>query len=303
MHKNGPYEKREGRWHDSGGLLRLFMMTVMAILLVLVLSMIISATPTLSLTLLPTAVDIPTVTANNQWTPLFQDFGGVTMAQVPPGCFMIGTSDTDIAAFVKEKYGGTAADYSQETPQIRICFDKQFWIDKTDVTQAQFKQFGGQAAGKPAFPNANFPMNNITWFEARDFCEKQRQARLPTEAEWEYAARGPDDLIYPWGNMPGTDAVVRPGEGNVGISPTGASWVGVLDMSGNVWQWVSTLYMPYPYVPNDGRERDSNTNDMRVLRGISLYPGQGQFILRSASRLGFEAAIRSVDLGFRCARS
>ncbi|MBK8034107.1 MAG: formylglycine-generating enzyme family protein [Chloroflexi bacterium] len=132
-----------------------------------------------------------------------------------------------------------------------------------------------------AFPGEARPVENINWFEARDFCAL-REARLPTEREWEYAARGPDSLTYPWGNVfvpenvvynrvaaQGTADVVD-AEGNP-ARPGGASWVGALDMSGNVYEWTSTRYdeldysqltlnfqglFPYPYRENDGREAD-----------------------------------------------
>jgi formylglycine-generating enzyme required for sulfatase activity len=128
----------------------------------------------------PVAMTISTVTANARWKPVERSFDGVAMMLVPPGCFMMGSDNGD----------------SGERPVTKICFDQPFWIDKTEVTQRQFKQFGGKAANLSYFQGDNQPVEMINWFEGRDFCAK-RGARLPTEAEWEYAARGPNDLTFP----------------------------------------------------------------------------------------------------------
>jgi formylglycine-generating enzyme required for sulfatase activity len=230
---------------------------------------------------------IPEVKANNQWRPQFQSFDGVEMALVPPGCFMMGSAD-----------GGRS-----EKPVNKQCFDKPFWIDKTEVTQKQFKALGGVAAEPSFFEWANHPVEQITWLEARDFCAK-RGTRLPTEAEWEYAARGPDNLVYPWGNTFDGSKVVwlRNGTVDVGSLPGGASWVGALDLSGNVAEWVSTLYKPYPYNKDDGRESNSDTGGSRVMRGggWSSYEVPPTLFSASARVDGFGTPSST---GFRCVQS
>jgi formylglycine-generating enzyme required for sulfatase activity len=242
------------------------------------------------------------VTANSQWTPQSKTFDGVVMALVPPGCFLMGTGDADIAALNKQ-YNTTW--FSHESPQTKICFDRPFWIDKTDVTNGQFRRFNGIAGSDSAWTGDNRPQEHITWFEARDFCTL-RGARLPTEAEWEYAARGPDDLVYPWGNNWNADnAVYERNSGmqtaDVGSKPGGASWVGALDMAGNVWQWTSSIYWPYPY-KDDWRESNTDTIFERVLRGGSWF--NHLILLRSAGRDQRRPSyMDSLDSGFRCARS
>jgi iron(II)-dependent oxidoreductase len=229
------------------------------------------------------------VSANNQWKAQVRSFDGVDMVLVPAGCFQMGSSGE-----------------VDERPVTRICFEVAFWLDRTEVTQSQFRRLGGQAVSKPAFAGDNRPVEQITWFEARDFCAK-RGARLPTEAEWEYAARGPDNLMYPWGNSFDGGKVVynrtsSQGTADVGSKPAGASWVGALDLSGNVYEWVSSLYKPYPYAASDGREGNSGTSSARVLRG-------GAWVNADSSLLG--GAYRHSDFpgfgyrisGFRCARS
>jgi formylglycine-generating enzyme required for sulfatase activity len=267
-------------------------------------------TPTATFT--PSPTPYPTVTANNQWTTVAQDFDGVEMVLVPPGCFMMGSEEGE----------------SDEVPVHEICFDEPFWIDRYEVTNAQFAAFLNQGSNQSAegveyldtddedariqqngtwaaeTEFADHPAIEVTWYGARDFCAS-RNARLPTEAEWEYAARGPDALVYPWGNDFVADNVVYSGNSGgqtaaVGSRAGGVSWVGAYDMSGNVWEWVSSLYQSYPYEMGDGRE-DTNSTDVRVLRG-----GSWDFItnlLRAADRFWYSPVLTFNGFGVRCARS
>jgi formylglycine-generating enzyme required for sulfatase activity len=236
---------------------------------------------------------MPTVASNKQWTPITQSFDGVEMVLVPPGCFMMGGEDGD----------------ADEKPVHEQCFEQPFWIDKTEVTNAQFAQFNGQAGRASNWTDPKRPRESITWFEARDFCLK-RGARLPTEREWEYAARGPDNLTYPWGSdFVAADVVYRNNSNkqtvNVGSKPGGVSWVGALDMNGNVWEWVSTIYdqdrFPYPYKADDGRESNTDTNSARGLRGGSWFSNDNH--VRAALRFRSNPSNRVTIGGMRCARS
>jgi iron(II)-dependent oxidoreductase len=226
------------------------------------------------------------VAHNADWNPIDRAFNGVMMMRVPAGCFEMGSWDW-----------GT-----EEQPVETVCFDEPFWIDQTEVTQAQFRQFRGVRANPNYYSGEQRPAETITWFEARDFCAL-RDARLPTEAEWEYAARGPDNLVYPWGNtFDANNAVFNSDDGtaDVGTRSEDASWVGALDMSGNVLEWTSSLHLPYPY--GDDHESDGDTSSQRIGRGGS-YLSVEAVTMRGARRVGYYPDSTGDHVGFRCVRS
>jgi iron(II)-dependent oxidoreductase len=202
-----------------------------------------------------------------------------------------------------------STDFSYAIPVHEQCFDQTFWIDQTEVTQGQFARLGGVQADPSGYSGENRPVENITWFEARDFCEL-RGARLPTEREWEYAARGVESWIYPWGNAALNSTLAIYGRGSsqgtadVLSVPDGNAWVGAADMAGNVWEWTSTIYdqtrFPYPYSLTDGRDNLNDDISNRVLRGGSwLINGDD---LRAANRYWLVPTDQFDLLGFRCAR-
>ncbi len=252
-----------------------------------------------TLTPIPTNTPLPTIdptitsaisqniTSNSQWKPIIRKINDVEMALVPKGCFKIGSDvKTDNAS-----------------PKNTICFTNPFWIDRTEVTNKQFLTFGGYAAQAIYFKGDNRPREGVTWFEARNFCVK-RGSRLPTEAEWEYATRGPDELIYPWGNYGQIFANYNSKETTeVNLYPEGVSWVGAVDLIGNVEEWVNSLYLPYPYNSTDGRE-DSKILDLpRVVRGGSWsFYSPDNIQLQSFYRHGFVPDDKTVATGFRCAK-
>jgi formylglycine-generating enzyme required for sulfatase activity len=228
---------------------------------------------------------------NADWVPVTHAFAdGVPMVLVPAGCFDMGSDN-----------GG-----DDEQPINEQCFDAPFWIDLTEVTQADFERLGGRKANANRFDGDQRPVEQITWFEARDFCAR-RGARLPTEAEWEYAARGPAEWDYPWGAAWNASNAVwdrssSQGTANVGSIPAGRSWVGAFDLSGNVWEWTSSLYLPYDSTEDREADTGTRTDVPRVLRGGSWY-FSGSVFLRSAYRYRVIPGFRYIYIGFRCARS
>jgi formylglycine-generating enzyme required for sulfatase activity/predicted Ser/Thr protein kinase len=219
------------------------------------------------------------------------------MVYIPPGTFTMGDTHGD----------GDPA----EKPASKVTLNG-FWIDRFDVTFDQFAKFVQAANYKPQGNweqqkgrGGNHPVVNVTWNDALAYC-RWVDKRLPTEAEWEYSARGQESRKYPWGDQwDPSRARFRGNRGGattapVGNYPTGASPFGVLDMAGNVWQWTASLEKPYPYVATDGRE-DLRASGSRVSRGGS-WLGDSEF-LRTATRDFLSPTSKNDKLGFRCTQN
>jgi formylglycine-generating enzyme required for sulfatase activity len=151
------------------------------------------------------------------------------MTCVPDGEFIMGCNDGD----------------DDESPVRRVHL-KAFFIDMTEVTNAEWKKVYPDHQFKPAA--AEEPVTGMSWEEAERYA-KAIGKRLPTEAEWEKAARGTDGRLYPWGNF-WDETLVAPGDlSPVGRRPAGRSPYGCLDMAGNAWEWTASWYEPYPGNP------------------------------------------------------
>jgi len=243
---------------------------------------------------------------------------------IPAGPFLMGSSDTDTLAEGDEK------------PQHTLILP-DFWIAKTPVTNAQFRPFvegdgyrnerywtqagwlwcQEEKITKPDYwdnkewNGADYPLVGVSWFEAVAYCrwltaQTSHEFRLPSEAEWEKVARGSDGRIYPWGNAweVGRCNSEEAGIGKttpVGQYPNGASPYGVLDMAGNVWEWVATKYgKSYPYQIEDEWQSaylEANTDPM--VRGGSCFFEQKY--VRGAYRFHFFTRNRNNFLGLRVA--
>lgn len=200
------------------------------------------------------------ITANNQWiAPPPQIIDGTEMVLVPAGCFEMGPDANGVSG-------------SQQ------CFTEPFWIDRFEVTNEAFSSVLTQRESDWDLPD--HPRERITWYEADKYCRNIRGGRLLTEAEWEYAVRGPDGLIYPWENDSNwatrhdyENRTVYQTNSNfttspVGSKPDGQSWVGAFDLIGNVSEWTYTIFKPYPYISTDGRDLFNPLDNPRLLYGI-----------------------------------
>jgi formylglycine-generating enzyme required for sulfatase activity len=172
--------------------------------------------------------------------------------------------------------------------------------------QARIALADGRFVAQPGY--ADHPVTEATWYGAQAFCA-WRGARLPTEAEWEAAARGREGRTYPWGESPPDAARAWFGHPSgatapVGTHPAGATPDGVHDLAGSLAEWTSSLCWPYPYNPADGREAPDVEGE-RVTRGGDYVFDVAPEKLTAFFRSGFSRAPQSGHrhIGLRCARS
>jgi formylglycine-generating enzyme required for sulfatase activity len=224
---------------------------------------------------------------------------------VPTGTFQMGSDD---------------GHDNDETPVHPQTIERPYWIAQYPVTNAQWAEAvkagavpepleaGGSLKWYKDKTMAAAPVVGVTWLMASDFAAWVG-CRLPTELEWEYAARGVESLRYPWGddwddNIPVWDKNSGGKPAVVTTKAEGKSWINAWHMIGNVWEWTSSLYERYPYQREDGRELHAgNSTDVRyVLRGGSWRNGFAGF-LHSVCRVSKGPDLWDFILGFRLARS
>ena len=242
------------------------------------------------------------------------------LIHIPAGPFQMG-SDT----------GG-----SDEKPRHTLILP-DYWMSETLVTNAQFRPFvegdgytnaaywtpdgwtwrQAQKRQQPGYwteakwNGADYPVVGVAWYEAAAYAawlsaQTNQTFRLPTEAEWEKAARGTDGRVYPWGDTwelgRCNSEEAKVGKTTpVGKYPTGASPYGLLDMAGNVWEWTYSEYRSYPYLPNDGREAIHNMAQKHfTLRGGSW--SARPFFLRTSNRNLDTPSTDRNNAGFRISR-
>jgi formylglycine-generating enzyme required for sulfatase activity len=211
------------------------------------------------------------------------------MVYVPGGTFKMGCDDGD--------------DYERPGHEVTV---KPFYIDRTEVTCEEYRKFLEATGHKPPeswsaadFPNgeAGKPVTGVTWDDAAAYA-KWKNKRLPTEEEWEFAARGTDGRIYPWGNE------WKPEMANAGMQRTsvetvgtfrGASPFGCLDMAGNAWEWTASDARAYP----GGREFQPR-NDPKIIRGGYFKSKSDQATVCYRRSYGARDESDYANTGFRC---
>jgi serine/threonine-protein kinase len=222
------------------------------------------------------------------------------MVFIPAGSFQMGSSD------------GPANEQPEHTVQLDA-----FFIDRTEVTNAEYRRCveagsctAAQSADSftisgyrddPAFND--HPVISVDWNQARAYCRFDGK-RLPSEAEWEYAAGGPDNLTWPWGNTfdAGLSAASSPDVQAVGSFPGGASPFGLLDMAGNVNEWVEDSFSPDFYANSPGSNPVNASGSEQIFRGGSFANPDGAFYTTSR-RYTNARTFSEVDVGFRCAQN
>jgi len=233
-----------------------------------------------------------------------------------PGSEYVAGLGADIAFEECYKYYDrcTKKSFANETPVHTIQIDS-FLLDKYEVTQTDFERVMGHNPSKKI--GGKYPVEKVTWTEARDYCAK-KEKRLPTEAEWEKAAKGKQDTIYPWGNEVESwkanfcdvncEFYWKKREfddGYVTTAPVGSfdpNDYGVYDMMGNVYEWVADWYDEnyYNSSPPDNPVGPQK-GDKKVLRGGSWSNNPG--FVRPSFRYSDNLSSRKDNIGFRCAKS
>lgn len=230
---------------------------------------------------------------------------GAPMVLIPAGEFTMGSSEADKLA------------QDDERPAHSVYLDA-YYLDQYEVTTARYARFFQQTIrNTPAYwfeqviqKYGNKPVVGVDWNDANAYCSWAGK-RLPTEAEWEKAARGTDQRLYPWGNASPTPQLANFSRGfefknyevltDVGSFEQGKSPYGAYDMAGNVWEWTADWYDETYYKNSPERKPKGPSNGQyRVLRGGSwdIEPDG----VRSASRDGDTPSDRLVLIGFRCAQ-
>lgn len=243
------------------------------------------------------------------------------MVLVPADSFRMGTNETDkdnqaLSLGLQKPW------FADESPE-HLVYLPDFYIDKYEVTNRQYYIFCQATGHRPPpgwggmkYPPGTdeLPVTQVNFYDASAYAEWVGK-RLPTEAEWEKAARGPDHFIYPWGNDfdPSSANVSHStkagGLNPVGSFPQGVSFYGVHDMIGNVWEWVWDYYAPYP---NSQYKSPDYDKKYVVVRGMS-YLGIGHFpkeayqktvalMSRALYREKLNPLLGKSDVGFRCVK-
>ena len=204
-----------------------------------------------------------------------------------------------------------------EEPQHAVFLDS-YWIDQFEVTNAMYANCVSAGVcslpvsvasysishyyGNPEYED--FPVVNVTWYQARKYCHWAERS-LPSEAQWEKAARGKDGAKYPWGNTDPNENLANYSElkndlSRVGSLPQGASPYGVMDMAGNAAEWVEDFYGEYPTISYTfTTPLGPATGSYRILRGGSWIIGP--YLIRSSERFWASPFYADYDSGFRCA--
>ena len=262
--------------------------------------------PSVAPSMAPTPVPSDGQTAGQTRT----DTWGIEQVWVPAGTFTMGTTAAAIAAL--EQAGApawVAKEFPSEGPEHEVTFTAGYWIDTYEVTNKVFGAFveaggytteaywshagwawlGGKDVTRlPLHCQGDVPEHPrmcLTWYEAEAYAA-WRAGRLPTEAEWEFAARGPESKVYPWGDdfdIERTNVVNSIGPKPVGSYPTGVSWVGAHDMAGNAMEWVADWLDPAYYATSPNQDPPGPTSGtVKVEKGG--WWGSNEFVARSAYR-------------------
>ncbi|MGH3190595.1 MAG: formylglycine-generating enzyme family protein [Streptosporangiaceae bacterium] len=202
----------------------------------------------------------------------------IDWAYVPDGIVHRGTPAAAIDGITRahSDLGMPRSYFAKEAPRTVVTV-AAYYISRVPITIGYWNQYARACRREMVPGNAGYPVDGVSWDAAVAFCtwasgELQLDVRLPTEDEWERAARGSDEREYPWGDdfNPALANLAEHGLGHplpVGSLPEGASCFGVLDLAGNVDEWTATTYYPYPGAPEDVPQVETWAADPHITRG------------------------------------
>jgi formylglycine-generating enzyme required for sulfatase activity len=280
------------------------------------------------------------VEANEQWDPIRRDHAARPMALVPAGCFPMGTSAEQLreASYWCDRFFGVFGcpdDFSNEQPVHEVCFERPFWIDVYEVTNHSYGSLypAGMTPTDPLYIQYQWPRGTVSWEEAEAHC-RGRGARLPTEAEWEYAARGGlEAKRYAWGDdaRPGDRILANTWQGQFpernleedgfgGTAPVKSfppNGYGLYDMIGNAWEWCADWYHAEAYAelaahglcenpagPTASYDPEAPYAQRRVTKGGSYLCADNYCLnYRPSARRGTDWDTGLSHVGFRCVQS
>jgi formylglycine-generating enzyme required for sulfatase activity len=259
------------------------------------------------------------------------------MAPIPAGQFFMGSDDKDALANEKPPHHVKLGAFCMDMTEVSVakyqacsldgkCPRAGAEVEWPRITDQDRKAYVGLCTVADP-PKPDHPINCVTWENADRYCKAQ-QRRLPTEAEWEFAARGKDGRTYPWGDQPPAANLLNacdsrcvkwgkrngvalealhPGDDGfettapVGKFLLGRSTYGPLDMAGNVWEWTADWYADYSKGDAEN-PRGPEFGDRRVIRG-GAWNGSYTLWARPSFRYAHDPSARSFGIGFRCAKS
>ncbi len=236
------------------------------------------------------------------------------MIAIPPGAFTMGRDsgpederpahEVTLAAYAIDRFPVTNAQFAEFLNAVSHVNQRSERLYDIDDPDARIHRAGGSWRADPGYEK--HPVVEASWAGARDYCA-WRGKRLPTEAEWEKAARGSDGRRYPWGNTPPDRTRARYAAGwnetaPVGSHAAGVSPYGAHDLAGNAWEWVASAYRPYPYRADDGRE-DPAAGPVRATRGGGHdSPAEEITTTQRGRTLSRNPRAGHHNTGFRCAK-
>ncbi len=232
----------------------------------------------------------------NNWTIFLFSFACLTLGT--PGAWAATTYNPKVPIPAGEFQMGTEAGTARERPVHTVWVDA-FFIGRYEISNKEYETFQPRHRRSQLSTCDECPVTLVTWHEAEAFC-RHRGGRLPTEAEWEKAARGPNGFAYGFGKQPDVSkANFGKGfqNGTVPVDTYAPNGYGLYQMSGNIWEWVRDWFGPYPE-GNAKNPKGPPTGEQKIVRGGSWH--NSDYYVHAGMRFKLDPNVPLNSLGFRC---